>query len=238
MSRPTLRRALARAGLAPEDRKRGPRRSRGVAPPPLVFLPGEPVSVPPPPVTPASLFGRSAPLELEIGPGRARFLLAEAEAHPDRDFLGLELEREYAAISQARADRRGLTNVRILAVDGKAFVALRVPPGSLAALHAYFPDPWPKKRHHKRRLFDGGFAAAAAAALAPGAPLRAASDHEEYWSVVEGVLDAEPLLERIPAEEIAGWTTGTDYELKYARQGKSIGRGGWRRRRPTGSGPA
>ena len=167
---------------------------------------------------------------MEIGPGRARFLLAEAAAHPERNFLGAELEGEYALLGQARADRRGLANVRILELDGKAFVSLRLAPKSLAALHAYFLDPWPKKRHHKRRLFDRAFAASAAAALAPGAPLKAASDHAGYWAAIEGVLDAEPAFERVPATELEGWTTGTDYERKFVLQGKTIGRGVWRKR--------
>ncbi len=232
MSRPALRRALARAGLlGPGEGSPLPRRSRGNPPPPRVFLPGETPAADPPPADLAALFGRSAPVELEIGPGRARFLLAEAAAHPERSFLGLEVESEYALLGQARADRRGLGNVRIVAADGKEFVARRIAPGSLAAIHAYFLDPWPKKRHHKRRLFDARFAAAAVAALEPGGPLKAASDHQEYWAAIVAVLDAEPGLERVPEVELVGWTTGTDYERKFEAQGKPIGRGVWRRRR-------
>ncbi len=230
MGRPSLKRALLRAGIvrpSPDAPPAG-RKNRGVAPPPLFFLPGEAPVPEPPPADLAALFGRSAPVELEIGPGRARFLLARAREHPERDFLGAEMEEEYALIAQARAERLGLTNVRFLRLDGKAFVR-RLTPGSLSALHVYFPDPWPKKRHHKRRLFDAAFAADAARALAGGALLRAASDHAEYWEVIREVLDAEPGLAPVGEDEAGAWEAGTSYEAKFLRQGRPIQRGIWRR---------
>ncbi|HEV8267226.1 MAG TPA: tRNA (guanosine(46)-N7)-methyltransferase TrmB [Thermoanaerobaculia bacterium] len=230
MARPSTRRALKRAGLAPEPRApRGPRRNRGVPPPPLVRLPGEPEE--PPPVDFAALFGRTAPVEMEIGVGKARFLLTEAAAHKERDFFGIELQSEYARIAQAKADKLGLTNVRVARLDGKAFVASRLAPASLDVLHVFFPDPWPKKRHHKRRLVDASFARAAATALKPGAILRVASDHAEYWAAMVEALDGEPLLSRVPEPETGPWTSGTDYELKFTKGGKPIGRGIWRRAR-------
>ncbi len=230
MSRPSLRRALRRAGLPrlppqtppPEDWDAGP-------PPPRIFLPGEGGSDVPAPIDLASLFGRSAPTELEIGTGRGRFLLLAASQNTERNFLGLELERDYARIAMAKAAELGLVNVRIEAADGKAFVESRLPQASLAALHVFFPDPWPKRRHHKRRLFDEAFAKAAARALAPGALLRVASDHLGYFAVIEALLDAEPALERIPAAEAGDWSSETNYELKFQAEGRAIGRGIWRR---------
>lgn len=231
MGRPSLKRALLRAGIvrpSPEAPEAS-RKNRGVAPPPLAFLPGEAAVPDPPPADLSALFGRSAPVELEVGPGRARFLLARAREHPERDFLGAEMEEEYALIAQARADRAGLKNVRFLRLDGKAFVR-RLPAGSLSALHVYFPDPWPKKRHHKRRLFDAAFAAEAARVLAGGALLKAASDHQEYWEVIRGVLDAEPGLTAVGEDEAGPWEAGTSYEAKFLRQGRPVHRGIWRRR--------
>jgi tRNA (guanine-N7-)-methyltransferase len=227
MARPSLKRALLRAGLAPRAKEDRP---KGVAPPPRCYLPGEPVVPNPPPLDLAALFGRPAPVELEIGPGRARFLLAEAEEHPDRSFLGAELEEEYARIAQARADRRRLANVRFACLDGKELVLRRLPPASLAALHVYFPDPWPKKRHWKRRLFDARFASAAARALGPDALLRVASDHAGYFSVIKETLDAEPGLEPVSEAEAGAWTPGTNYETKFRKEGRPIFSAGWRRR--------
>ncbi len=232
MSRPSLKRALLRAGLRKSGAEvppaEGPR-NRGVAPPPRCYLPGEAVVPQPGPADLAALFGRTAPTELEIGPGRARFLLNEAAAHPERNYLGAELEEEYALIAQARAARRGLANVRVLWLDGKAFVTRRLGAASLAALHVYFPDPWPKKRHHKRRLVDAAFASAAARALVPGALLRVASDHEAYFAALEAVLDAEPGLTRVPASECGEWSSGTNYEMKFVKAGRPIWKGVWRR---------
>ena len=129
-----------------------------------------------------------------------------------------------------RAERAGLVNLRIERLDGKAFVERRLSPGSLAGLHVYFPDPWPKKRHHKRRLVDPAWAAAAARALAPGCLLRVASDHEEYFPVIDDVLSKEPLLEKLSPEEAGEWSTGTSYELKFSKAGRSIYRIVFRRR--------
>ena len=115
MARPSLRRALRRAGLTPEPRR--PRRpSDGVAPPPRAYLPGEAPDAGP--LDLAALFGRWAPTELEIGIGRARFLFAEAAAHPERNFLGLEIVPEYARIAEAKAKKLGLSNVRVASLDG------------------------------------------------------------------------------------------------------------------------
>lgn len=232
MSRPSLRRALVRAGLEPaakEPRGKGPR-NRGLAPPPRIFLPGEPVSADPWPVDLAAFFRRSAPVELEIGTGRARFLLAEAARQPGRNFLGAEVETDYARIAQARADALGLANLRIACLDGKAFVLSRLAPASLDAIHVYFPDPWPKKRHRKRRVVDFEFAAAAVRALRPGAHLKIASDHADYFFAIVEILSAEPLLRALAADEEGKWTTGTSYEVKFLAQGRPIHKAIWIRR--------
>ncbi len=228
MSRPSIRRALRRAGASapPRPPRTGPK-NLGRVPPPRVFLPGE--SEDAGPVDFAAVFGRTAPVEMEIGVGKGRFLLAAAAARPDRDFFGLEIEPEYAAISRLRAEKAGLANVRVERLDGKAFVLKRLSPGSLAALHVYFPDPWPKKRHHKRRLVDPAWAAAAARALEPGGLLRIASDHMEYFAVMDAVLSAEPLLAKVPEDETGAWSAGTNYEVKFVKSGRPIRKAVFRR---------
>ncbi len=228
MSRPSVRRALKRSGavLPPRPPRTGPR-NLGKVPPPKVFLPGEGPEAGP--VDFAAIFGRTAPVEMEIGVGKGRFLLSAAAGNRDRDFFGLEIEAEYAAIVRLRAERAGLTNVRVERLDGKAFVASRLAPGCLAALHVYFPDPWPKKRHHKRRLVDPAWATAAARALEPGGLLRVASDHAEYWAVMNAVLSAEPLLAELSDEEAGEWSTGTNYELKFLKSGRPIRKAVFRR---------
>jgi tRNA (guanine-N7-)-methyltransferase len=228
VSRPSVRRALKRSGavLPPRPPRTGPR-NLGKIPPPRIFLPGEGPEAGP--VDFAAIFGRTAPVEMEIGVGKGRFLLGAAAANRDHDYFGLEIEAEYAAIVRLKAERAELTNVRVERLDGKAFVASRLAPGCLAALHVYFPDPWPKKRHHKRRLVDPEWAAAAARALAPRALLRVASDHVEYWSVIDAILSAEPLLARLSDAEAGEWSTGTNYELKFAKSGRPIRKAVFRR---------
>lgn len=202
----------------------------GRIPPPKIFLPGETEDAGA--VDFSAVFSHIAPVEMEIGVGKGRFLLAAAALHRERNWFGLEIEPGYARIAHLRAARAGLPNLRIERLDGKAFVLRRLSPGCLAGLHVYFPDPWPKKRHHKRRLVDRAWAAAAALGLAPASLLRVASDHEEYFGVIDDVLSHEPLLDRLAPEEAGDWSTGTSYELKYLKAGRPIYKAVFRRRAP------
>jgi tRNA (guanine-N7-)-methyltransferase len=104
-------------------------------------------------------FGRAAPLELEIGPGRGAFAVDHAAAHPEIDLVCIETRRSDCDLIRARAARRGLRNVIVLQGDAKLLVPRLFAPGSLSALHVQFPDPWWKKRHNKRRLVDVELAA-------------------------------------------------------------------------------
>ena len=221
--------------MPPRPPRTGPR-NLGKVPPPKIFLPGE--SAEAGVVDFSAIFGRKAPVEMEIGVGKGRFLLGAAAADPERDFFGLEIEAEYAAIVRVRAERAGRANVRVERLDGKAFVHARLAPGALAALHVYFPDPWPKKRHHKRRLVDPEWAAAAARALEPGGLLKVASDHAEYWAVIDAVLSAEPLLAKLSEEEAGEWSTGTNYELKFLTSGRPIRKAVFRRVTSPASAPS
>ena len=130
---------------------------------------------------PPSFFGRRAPLEVEIGSGKARFLIASAQASPDRR---LSRDRAVARLTTASAASvsraRGLANARIVRADGRLFVESALAPASVAAFHIYFPDPWPKKKQKKRRLLDGIFLELLAARLEPGGTLRIATDHPDY----------------------------------------------------------
>ncbi len=230
MSRPSIRRALRRAGAETPPRAPRPDGPRNLdrIPPPKIFLPGETEAAGF--VDFSDVFGRVAPVEMEIGVGKGSFLLAAAAARGDRNWFGLEIEPEYAAIVRLRAARAGLSNLRVERLDGKAFVLRRLSPGCLAGLHVYFPDPWPKKRHHKRRLVDAPWAEAAARSLAPACALRVASDHEEYFALMDEVLSKESLFEKLAPEEAGDWSTGTSYELKFRRTGRPIYKAVFRRR--------
>jgi tRNA (guanine-N7-)-methyltransferase len=117
-------------------------------------------------------FGRTAPLELEIGPGRGAFALDHAQRHPEIDLIVIESRRSDCELIRARAAKRGLRNLMVLHGDARLLVPRLFPPGSLAAVHLQFPDPWWKRRHHKRRMLDADFAEQMRALLATGGILR------------------------------------------------------------------
>jgi tRNA (guanine-N7-)-methyltransferase len=171
----------------------------------------------------AALFGRRAALELEIGSGKARFLLDAARRHPDRDFLGVEMSLAYYRICRDRVARSGLPNARILRAEGRRFLETAIPEASLAAIHVYFPDPWPRKRQRKRRLLDGLFLDLAASRLAPGGTLRIATDHADYGSGIAPLLASVPQLAPLSWEALPP-PPATHYEIKYAQEGREFWR--------------
>jgi tRNA (guanine-N7-)-methyltransferase len=178
---------------------------------------------------PERRFGRIAPLEVEIGSGKARFLIAAARAHPDHDFLGVERSLAYYRLCRDRVDRSALPNAAAVRADGRRFVETALHPGSVSAIHVYFPDPWPKKKQRKRRLLDGIFLEIAASRLSPGGILRIATDHPDYGTELEALVETVDAIERLAWEDHPP-PPPTNYELKYAREGRPIWRFLLRRR--------
>jgi len=142
----------------------------------------------------AACFGRRAPVILEIGFGMGDTTAQIAIAQPDVDFIGVEVHAPGVGSLLRRLDEAGVANVRVIQHDAVEVVREMIAPGSLAGIHVFFPDPWPKKRHHKRRLLQPPFVALLASRLAPGGTLHAATDWEEYAEEILAVLSAEPLL--------------------------------------------
>ena len=181
----------------------------------------------------AAVFGNERPVELEIGCGKGAFLLREAQAHPERNYLGIEWANEFYKFTADRMARRGVTNVRIMRTDARHFVITRLPPACLDALHVYHPDPWPKKRHHKRRLFNESFVAAAIRVLKPGGRWAIQTDHAEYFQVMCEVTRDRPELTPIEFTESTtvgeAEMLGTNFEIKYRREGRQIHRLAFRR---------
>jgi tRNA (guanine-N7-)-methyltransferase len=141
-------------------------------------------------IEPQALFGREAPLEIEIGAGRGDFIIERAAAAPERDFLAVELAGAVAQLMAVRAGRRGLANLRVARMDARPLANLMLPERCVAAYHIYFPDPWPKERHLKHRLFTPAFAAGLARTLADGAPLYVATDVADYADAIFAMLEA------------------------------------------------
>jgi len=142
----------------------------------------------------AAVFGRAAPVVLEIGFGMGETTAAIAAAHPGIDFLGVEMHLPGVGALLRRIDAQRLANVRVLRHDAVDVVEAMLSPASLAGVHVYFPDPWPKKRHHKRRLLKPAFVHALATRLAPGGYLHVATDWEPYAGEILATLSSEPLL--------------------------------------------
>jgi tRNA (guanine-N7-)-methyltransferase len=153
------------------------------------------------PLDPAELFGRPAPLVLEIGSGMGDATAAMAAADPARDYLAVEVHTPGIAHLLSLVERRGLRNLRVARGDALDLVTHRLVPGALDAVHVFFPDPWPKTRHHKRRLIQPATVALLASRLIPTAPgrhgggtLHLATDWPDYAHAALATLTAEPLL--------------------------------------------
>jgi tRNA (guanine-N7-)-methyltransferase len=180
------------------------------------------------------IFGNDDPVEIEIGIGKGRFLLAAAAARPDVSHLGVEWANKYLRFAESRAVKRGLANVRFARVDAKQMVHRAIPCGSVTAYYVFYPDPWPKKRHNKRRFLRGETVDHLARTLLPGGRLHVITDHEDYWSEIEPLLDGHLAFERQPRFGKAGFPLPADepltnYEVKYLHEGRKRFRGSWRR---------
>ena len=134
------------------------------------------------------LFGRVAPVVLEIGFGNGETLVQQAAEHPEFDFLGIEVHEPGVGHCLIRAREAGITNRRLIRHDAVEVLDAMIPPASLARVNLYFPDPWPKKRHHKRRIVQAPFLAMVAERLAPGGALHVATDWENYAEHIEAVV--------------------------------------------------
>jgi len=141
-----------------------------------------------------ALFGRDAPRTLEIGFGNGEHLAKLAAAHPERDYLGIEVHRPGVGHLLMLAQGANLSNLRVSEHDAVEVLRQQVPPAALDEVLVLFPDPWHKKRHHKRRLIQLPFIELLATRLRPGGVLRLATDWEEYALQMLDVLRAAPLL--------------------------------------------
>ena len=182
------------------------------------------------PVELASLFGGDGPVHVEVGSGKGTFLLNQARANRQVNYLGIEWANKYYKYSVDRMRRWQVENVRLLRADARYFVERCLADRSVAVFHIYFPDPWPKKRHHKRRFFARANMLQVHRCLETGGGLRAATDHADYFEVMcEALLNEgheERMFEQIDFDAAAGaeageWV-GTNFERKYVQEGRAI----------------
>ena len=173
------------------------------------------------------VFERGGPVHIEIGCGKATFLLNQARAQPAVNFLGIEWASRYYRYAVDRIGRWGLDNVRIIRADAVGFLANFVPDESVECFHIYFPDPWPKRRHHRRRFVCPANLQQLLRCLKTGGELRLATDHLEYFQKIQELIDTQvdklEKIEFLPAAsaQIGEWV-GTNFERKYLKENKPI----------------
>jgi tRNA (guanine-N7-)-methyltransferase len=174
---------------------------------------------------PPRIFGRHAPLVVEIGFGMGQATAQIAAARPHDDFLGIEVHEPGVGALLQRIDEQQLTNLRIVQHDAVEVLHDMIAPATLAAVHVFFPDPWPKKRHWKRRLIQPPFVSLLASRLAPGGTLHCATDWQPYAEQMLEVLSAEPLL----ANTADGFAPRPDYRplTKFENRGLALGHDVW-----------
>jgi len=174
-----------------------------------------------------ALFGRVAPCTLEIGFGNGENLLALAAAHPQRDFIGVEVHRPGVGRLLLGLEAGALRNVRVICHDAVEVLEQQIAPASLAEILILFPDPWPKKRHHKRRLIQPPFAELLARALMPGGVLRLATDWEPYALEMLEVLCAAPGLENLAGGRAFATRSLERAPTRFERRGERLGLAVW-----------
>lgn len=177
------------------------------------------------PLDARSAFGRSAPLILEIGSGMGETSVAIARACPENDYIAVEVHLPGVGSLLKAIEAENLTNLRVIRHDAVDVLATMIPEASLAGLHIFFPDPWPKKRHNKRRLIQPPLVTLAARRLCAGGYIHLATDWQPYAEHMLEVLTAEPLLEN----SASGYASRPEYrpQTKFEARGLRLGHGVW-----------
>ena len=170
------------------------------------------------------IFPRLAPVIMEIGCGGGRYIISQAEKHPENNYLAVERANEYFQVLRERTAKRKLPNLRVCRTDAGLWVVHGMAPASVDQFHIYFPDPWPKKRHHKRRIFSPEFCAAAKKVLKPDGILYFATDHKNYLDDVLPVIRETFEMTEHPQPWEDAPEGRTNYEIKYMKVGRPIWR--------------
>ncbi|HVT02026.1 MAG TPA: tRNA (guanosine(46)-N7)-methyltransferase TrmB [Thermoanaerobaculia bacterium] len=165
-----------------------------------------------------AMFGNDLPVIVEIGSGKGRFLLESARLDPARNYTGIEKSLHYYRVILSRLERACLPNARIINFDAFAILRDSVKSKSIAEIHIYFPDPWPRKREQKRRMIRPEVVEQMNRVLADDGFGRYVTDHKEYFEA------ARPVLESVfkVTEQAGDRPPRTNYEAKYREQGRPI----------------
>ncbi len=167
-----------------------------------------------------SMFGNANPVILEIGSGKGRFLIGSATEHPEENFIGIEKSLHYHRLIEARVRKRNLLNVRLINYDAFIVMQKMFAGASIAEIHIYFPDPWPRKREQKRRIIRAEALAEMRRVLVPGGSGTYVTDHKEYFEAAAPVIASFFRSEtRVPGPDDP---PRTNYEAKYRAEERPI----------------
>ena len=179
-------------------------------------------------------FGNDRPVEIDVGCGRGLFVFTASESHPDRNYLGIEIDYKEGRRGARRLQKQQRPNARVLGGDVNVAFSRMIAPHSVDAIHVYFPDPWWKARHRRRRVFNDQFVDLCANLLKPGGELHSWTDVEEYFGVISELMNHHLLFDALPppTEREAGndMDYQTSFERKKRKDGWTIYRGLWQRK--------
>jgi tRNA (guanine-N7-)-methyltransferase len=170
---------------------------------------------------PDEVFGRLAPLELDLGCGDGSFLIEMARRHPERNFVGTERLNGRVEKVARKIARSGLQNVRVLRLESHYVVRWLLPAGSASTVYILHPDPWPKRNHHPRRLIQPEFMESLHRVLVSGGELRVKTDDKPYFQWMEKVFAGSTGFEQLEWEEPPDWPQ-TDFEREFIAKGLPI----------------
>lgn len=215
--RRTVRSFVRRAGRLTDSQKRA---LDDLAPVYLVDYSANRLSFP-------EIFGRDAPVVLEIGFGNGETLVEQAEQNLERNFVGIEVHEPGVGHCLLKAEATGIENLRIIMHDAVEVLANQVSPASLHRINLYFPDPWPKKRHHKRRIVQPGFVQLIARKLRAGGIFHMATDWQDYAEHALAVLQASDAFSNCAGD--GNYSAKPEYRplTKFERRGQRLGHGVW-----------
>lgn len=193
-------------------------------PPNLIFRPASYVE----PLNWAALFPREQPVEVELGSGDGSFLIQYALSRPEINLLGVERLLGRLRKINRKGLRARLSNLRLLRLEAGYVVQYLLPPSSVQALHVYFPDPWPKRRHHRRRLINERFPEMADRVLAPGGKVFLRTDNQDYFEQMLRVFALHPAFQTIPNPASLNGLI-TDFEKDFLAQNIPVQRVAYQR---------
>lgn len=176
----------------------------------------------------AAVFGRRPDaLEVDLGSGKGRFILARAGRYPDTSFLGIDRMLPRVMRVEREARRRNLANIRVMYVEARYAVGYLLPPRSVTTYYLFFSDPWPKRRQRRQRLFDQGFLDAVAKTLIPGGAIHVATDYRDYFEVMRARVGGDARFESLPPF-VPLEDERTDFELLFMGRRLPIWRASFR----------